>query len=1128
MFTRFGFRAFSLIFCFILTPRLAVAQTAALSGNVTDQSGAVVAAAAVTATNTGTGLTRTVQTGDAGGYVIPLLPPGAYVVQVRKDGFRELQRDNVQLAVDTSVRLDLVLDVGDVQENVAVTGAAPLLQDTASIGTGVTRQEMEQLPLIQVARNRTPAAFVFLAPGVRGTQDLNGTDNVSASNHVNFHGGQIQTNEFWIEGLPAGQSRLFGNFNEAAPSVDAISEFRVQSSQLSAEYGMTGAGVTSFSLKAGTNKLHGAAYEYLRHQALDAKNPFATEKARTQQNEFGGSIGGPLRRDRTFFFASYGASRRRGLDILSQTRIPTPANLTGDFSDLRDSRGALIPIYDPATTRVNANGVVERTPFPGNIIPRDRFDPAAAKIASYYPAPNASGTLNLTGYVGEKVLDPTNVTVKVDHALTSTQRVAVSAIFTHVPRLRPDTTLPEPLMAANRQLIDAQTWRVNHTAVLSSSFVHTAYAGYNRFENEGGAPDLSTDWPSRLGIPEMKGIGFPSIAFGQGYSNIGQFGRSFSNDHTWMLKDQLTWLHGRHEVIMGAEVRQNMFDSVANDTASLTFSNRETADPSRIGSTGDPIASFLLGQVSSASISAPLTTRERRWYYGAFVSDTWRVNPELTITAGLRWDVQTPPYEADDLYGLVDLSAPNPGAGNIPGAVVFAGDGEGRIGRSTFADTDYSSIGPRIGFAWRPTAATVVRGGYGIYYTTNDVTSSSPGFRASASPISPDNGLTPAFILSNGFTGIVPNANVSPTVLNGQNGSYLEQSSVAMPRLQNWSIGIQRDLGKGWMAEANYVGVYSTRLSAATLTDINQVDPQFLSLGALLTRSISSPEAVAAGIRSPYPGFTGTVAQALRAFPQYQRLTSTSAKLGESTYHGVELRLAKRLSNGLSFQGSYTWSRNHGLASDKMGFGVTENGIQNAYDVEAERAVLPNDIPHAVVFNYTYELPFGEGRRWLNGGGVGNALLGGWTVAGIHRYQSGYPIPILMTNSLPIFNRVLRPDLVSGVSPSSGVSNGDFDPAVDRIVNLDAFTAPAAYAFGSTPRAMDDLRQFAVLSENLAITKRFPPLGGMSIEFYAHVNNLLNRVRFVNFDNNFSSASFGRARSTSLPRFIQLGARVSF
>ena len=1114
-------------FYFLLMPLPAAAQTAALTGNVVDQSGAAVAGAVVVATNTGTGLARSVQTGGEGAYVIPLLPPGTYTVRVQKDGFRPLQRDNIQLAVDTSVRLDLAIDVGEIKEDVVVTGSTPLLQDTASIGTGVTRQEIEQLPLIQVARNRTPATFVFLAPGVRGTQDLNGTDNVSASNHVNFHGGQIQTNEFWVEGLPAGQARGFGNFNEAAPSVDAISEFRVQSSQLSAEYGTTGAGVTNFSLKSGTNDFHGAVYEYLRHESLDAKNPFAAEKAQTHQNEFGGSIGGPVRRDRTFFFASYGASRRRGLDILSQTRIPTPANLAGDFSDLRDSRGELIPIYDPATTRLNANGVVERTPFPGNIIPRERFDQAAAKIASYFPAPNAAGTLNYTGYVGEKLLDPTNVTVKVDHALTSTQRLAVSAIFTHVPRLRPDTALPEPLMAANRQLIDAQTWRVNHTAVLSPSLVNTAYAGYNRFENEGGSPDLSTDWPDRLGIPGMTGIGFPSIAFGQGYSNIGQFGRSFSNDHTWMVKDQLTWLRGRHQVVIGGEVRQNMFDNVANDAAGLTFSNRETADPSRIGSTGDPIASFLLGQVSSASISAPLTTRERRWYYGAFVSDTWRVNSELTISAGLRWDVQTPPYEVDDLYGLVDLATPNPGAGNLPGAVVFAGEGEGRIGRSTFADTDYSAIGPRVGVAWRPSADTVIRGGYGIYYTTNDVTSSSPGFRASASPVSPDNGLTPAFILSNGFTGIVPNANVSPTVLNGQNGSYLEQSSVAMPRLQNWSIGIQRDLGRGWMAEANYVGVYSTRLSAPALADINQVDPRYLPLGALLTRSITSPEARAAGITPPYPGFTGTVAQALRAYPQYQRLTSTAAKLGESTYHGIELRVAKRLGNGLSFQGSYTYSRNYGLVPDKMGFGVTENGIQNAFDIEAERAVLPNDIPHAVVFNYSYELPFGGGRRWLTSG-VGNAILGGWTVSGIHRYQSGYPIPLMMTNSLPIFNRVLRPDLVSGVSPSSGISNGDFDPAVDRIVNLDAFAAPAAFSFGSTPRAMDDLRQFAVLSENLSFTKRLPEKGRVSMDFYVQVNNLLNRVRFANFDSNFSSATFGRARSTSLPRFVQLGARVSF
>lgn len=1126
---------FVLFVCLALPAPPAFAQTAALTGNVTDPSGATVGGATVTVISPDTGFTRTVQTGDAGTYVIPLLPPGRYAVRVQKEGFRPMQRADVALAVDSSVRLDVTLDVGNVEQGVTVTGTTPLLQDTPSIGTGITRQEVERLPLLQVARNRTPAAFVYLAPGVRGTQDLNGTDNVSASNQQSFHGGQIQVNETWIEGLPAGQSRLFGNFNEAAPSVDAINEFRVQTSLLSAEYGTTGVGVTSFSLKSGTNALHGGVYDLLRHHSLDARNPLANEKARTQQSEFGGSIGGPVRlgplfdgRDRTFFFVSYGASRRRGLDILSQTRIPTPANLTGDFSDLRDSRGALIPIYDPATTRVGPNGQIIRTPFDGNIIPANRIDPVAAKIAALYPAPNASGTLNYTGYVGEKRLDPTNVTVKVDHALTSAQRVAVSAIFTDIPRLRPDTTLPAPLTAGNLQMIKGQTWRVNHTAVLSSNLVNTAYAGYNRFENEGGALDTSTDWPQRLGIPGLEGIGFPSMSFGSGYTNIGQFARSFSNDHTWMAKEQLTWIHGRHETVFGGEVRQNMFDSVTNHTASFAFSNLETADPTRLSATGDPIASFLLGQVDSANIGMPITTGERRFYYGLFAQDTWRLRPSLTINAGLRWEVQTPPYERNDTYGMIDLTAPNPAAAGRPGALVFAGDGDGRIGRRTLADTDYSSIGPRLGFAWRPRQDTVIRGGYGIYYTTNDVTISSPGFRATANPTSPDGGLTPAFLLSNGFTGIVPVANVAPTALNGQNGSYLDQASVAMPRSQNWSIGFQHELPNEMMIEVSYVGLFNTRQNGQGLSDINQVDPGYLSLGSLLTRNINAPEALAAGLRAPYPGFNGSVAQALRAYPQYQRLTSIGAKLGESTYHGIETRISKRFSGGLSFQASYTYSRSEGLAPDRLGFSATINGPQNSYDLDAERAVLINDIPHALVVSYVYELPFGTGRRWLNAPGAANAILGGWTIAGIHRYQSGYPLPILMNNTLPIFNMGLRPDLVSGQSPASGISNGSFNAANDRIVNLDAFAAPAAFTFGSTPRAMDDLRQFPVLSESLSISKRLPRIGPVAIEVQGQLMNAFNRVRFANFDPNFSSVNFGKARSTSLPRYLQLGVKVTF
>jgi hypothetical protein len=330
------------------------------------------------------------------------------------------------------------------------------------------------------------------------------------------------------------------------------------------------------------------------------------------------------------------------------------------------------------------------------------------------------------------------------------------------------------------------------------------------------------------------------------------------------------------------------------------------------------------------------------------------------------------------------------------------------------------------------------------------------------------------------------------------------------------------------MIEVSYVGLYNTRQNGQGLSDINQVDPDYLSLGPLLTRSINSAEAQAAGLRAPYPGFNGSVAQALRAYPQYQRLTSIAAKLGESTYHGLETRISKRFSGGFSFQASYTYSGSHGLAPDRLGFGATVNGPQNAFDLDAERAVLINDIPHALVINYVYELPFGPGRKWLSAPGAASAILGGWTIAGIHRYQSGYPLPILMNNTLPIFNLGLRPDLVSGQSPSSGISNANFDPANDRIVNLAAFAAPAPFSFGSAPRAMDELRQFPVLTESLSISRRLPRIGPMTIEVQGQLMNAFNRVRFANFDPNFSSVNFGKARSTSLPRYLQLGVKVTF
>ena len=350
-----------------------------------------------------------------------------------------------------------------------------------------------------------------------------------------------------------------------------------------------------------------------------------------------------------------------------------------------------------------------------------------------------------------------------------------------------------------------------------------------------------------------------------------------------------------------------------------------------------------------------------------------------------------------------------------------------------------------------------------------------------------------------------------------------------MPRTQNWSFGVQRELTANLMAEAVYIGNHNTRQLAGQLVNLNQVDPKYLSLGSLLTQNINSPEARAAGIPIPYPGFNSSVAQALRPFPQYQGL-STTATAGNSIYHALQLSLRKRLSVGLSLDAHYSLSKNIGYTSSALsgGAGLDQNILQDNFSRKLERAILPIDITHAVLISYVYDLPLGPGKAFLDRGGVVGKLIGGWSVAGVHRYQSGMPLSLLMANNLPIFNRVLRPDRVSGQQASTGISNADFEPNSDRAINLNAFAVPAPFHFGTAPPAIQDLRGFPVLNEDFSLIKVTSLTERFSLETYAQFINAFNRHRFTGIGTTFNTTTFGLVSGASLPRFIQVGIRLRF
>ncbi len=727
------------------------------------------------------------------------------------------------------------------------------------------------------------------------------------------------------------------------------------------------------------------------------------------------------------------------------------------------------------------------------------------------------------------MLDPDTYLGKIDHQVSERNHISGAVVENkHSPGFlwwAASLAADGEFLSATCDKLDVPRQRRLHAQSLYVEYVR-------RWIQSVQYPPGSTDGPATLviypGHTRHRDLGIPNITFGNGYQAIGS--TNFFNyvNETELVKDGISWEHGTHSFKFGGEWRLNEHNSIVNGNSMgvFSFTSAYTANPSALSTTGDSFASFLLGGYNTVSSSGPLVYNVRWSYGGIYAQDQWRIMPRLTLTYGLRWEWQTPPWETHNKSGEVSLTTPNPGAGNLPGAVVFAGGANG----STFGSTDLSSIGPRVGFAWNALERTVFRGGYGIYYDkwtsgSNVFGIDSPGFQASYSNASQNSGLTPAGSLSAGLPTLSTNPNLSSTVLNGQSATWVDPSSWKMPRVQNWSAGIQQQFTSNMIFELSYVGIHGTRQNAYLMSNVNQVNPKYLSLGPLLTQSISSPGAVAAGIPAPYAGFKGTVAQALRPYPQYQTLTSYLAKPGKSTYNALEARIRQRFNNGMSFDISYTWSKNLGYPDTvNIAVGGVNNLLENAYNPKAGRSLFPNDVPHAFVAAWVYDLPLGAGRRFGGGNLLARELLGGWTVSAIQRYQSGTPLQIYEDNNLPLFNYVQRPNVVSGLSRQSSIVN----PNTDRRINLQAFSAALPYTFGTSPPTLCDLRQFAVLQEDVALKKQISLGESWKFELSGQSFNVANRHRFTSIVTDYSSSSFGKAGGSSIGRYVQLGAKLRF
>jgi Carboxypeptidase regulatory-like domain len=1126
------------IFLLLATdPKIAVAQSerGTIRGTVTDATGAVVIGATVKAINPETGVESSTVTTAAGFYSIPQLKPGIYRVEVEQASFKKSVRQNVTVNVAATVGLDFQLELGELTQEVSVTASAPQLKsETSEVSTAINPKTFNDLPL-PVAGGRSAESFIFLAPGTTGN---------TFDAHIN--GSQTLSKEIQFEGLSMTIAEVGGDPRVVTLPPDALQEFSIATGTYSAEFGNTGGGIERFTIKSGTNKLHGNLYEFLGNDKFDARGFFQADRSIRRQNEFGGSAGGPIKKNKTFFFFNINYYKFRSGPSNQVASVPTAAFKRGDLSELKNPDGSLIQIYDPNSTRPDGHGGFTRDPFPGNIIPSDRISAVSKNILGYVPDPKTAGIVNNYPASGNSRNDNHNYTIKIDHRVNANHSIS----FAWNDGLNTDNgpVAPLPLPIANtRDGVKGpaqKTLRLSYDWVISPTTVNHLAGGLTRQYQRLESPNQGQDWPNKLGLTGTANGAFPFVQFGTSGIDIGT--TSFTNwgqnqellitvSNTFLLSDSLSMVKGKHNLKMGVDARklQNNL-SVPSTSGAFVFDHNETALPSARATTGNGFASFLLGAVDNGSYSINDVTKGMRYpYFAAYFQDDIKLRPNFTLNMGLRWDYLPTMVEVNDVYSIMDPTVPNPAAGGRPGALIYAGDGPGRTGRRRLTNgISYNNWGPRIGLAWQPKHHMVIRTGYGIsYYPTGaqgggNAKPQSFGFTATPTFFSQDVGLTPAFYWDNGF----PQNYDRPPFIDpgfgvGGPTSYWNENAKEPTYRQDWNFGTQYQLAENLLLDIAYVGAKSTRLSTGVF-NLNQVDSKYLSLGNLLTQPIDDPAVVAAGFAPPYPGFSGSLAQALRPFPQYSGIgTTNSANMGNSTYNSLQMKVEKRFSNGLFLLSSYTWSKTLTDASSALS-GFFSTSARDQYNRRLEKALAFSDVPSRLVVAFNYELPIGPGKPHANVTGVAGKILGGWQINGIMSYQSGTPISAGVNNNLPLFNDRNLPNVVPGVNPKFDTSN--FDPAQDLYLNVKAFAEPAPFTYGNAASILN-VRTFPSYNEDFGIMKRTVIHEDMNIEFRFEMFNAFNRHIFGAPSSNVSDPfSFGKITSASGGRQGQFALKFNF
>ena len=1079
---------FSLLPCMAAT--LCAQDRGTISGLITDLSGSAVPGATVTAKSVGTGITARGVTSNDGTYTLLYLPAGIYTVTSEKTGFRLAEVSDVRVSVTSTTRVDIRLEVGEIRQVIKVESSPTLLQtDRTDLGKVYGSKQILDLPLSLSGGMRNNLQFVMLTPGV--------TADPGSTMSLRVGGGLVAALSMLLDGAESMSERR-NDTNFQAVGTDAIAEFKVQTASYSAEYGRTGNGVVNFTSKSGTNELHGGAFEFFRNDKLNARGFFPRSRAVVRQNIFGGTVGGPVYipkvfdgRNKAFFFFSFERSAFRSGSAPSLTSVPPDALKNGDFSRWVNGAGAMIPIYDPATTRIAGSAVV-RDLFAGNQIPASRISPVAQKINSFLPSPTGPGLFNNISAVARNGTDQQVPSIKGDYIFSDRSRI--SGLFSRFSTGSPDPLGPIPgvTTAGFKGEGSKQYYRFNHDYIFNPRLLNHLTFGWNK-QAITEVPGQYLSAADRQAI-RLKGVtgddlSDSSYIIGDGYPSLFSNVHTFSPSRTMSFNEQVAWIRGSHSLKFGFILMRDYYQrkDCLECNGSVTFNPIVTGLPGAPGQTGSAYAAFLLGLPFSGQYSFGGNFRYDTPYHAWFVQDDIKVSQRLTLNIGLRYEIPTPQSEHESRQSNLCLTCPNPAAGNFPGALVFAGNGQGRTGQKRFTETRYNAWGPRLGIAYQATSRTVIRAGSAIYYipmrTGGNADRRTAGFGGLTTAPSVT-GYSEPFTLNQGFPPaqkppfIDPGLNVFGTV--PYQPTYVERA----PYMYDWNFTLERSIGKSILIRTSYQATLGIKLLDAR-ENINQVNPKYLALGQLLFSPVGSQAAVDAGVRLPWSTFPANrpVNQALRPLPQYigiDRRTDADTS-GHSTYHAFSAGVEHRYDMGLWFQASYTFSKLISNAqSDHAGGGVFNgNGdvsTQNGYDLRADKALSNQDAPHNVVMAYVYELPVGKGKRVLSSANaVTQSVLGGWKISGTGYYRSGYPLTILSNQNTGLFSGTVRANIVSGVSLINPSFQGD--PRGAPYINRSAFSRPSNFTFGNSGANLPWLRTPGVITEDFSVGKDFPLFG---------------------------------------------------